>query len=292
MNEDIKIATGLVKPKTTALFFDRIWIPEFYRNHIETYSDIPSCVRFDTLLAEDILPKTDSARMISLSCSDLWEPFEEYNEKQSEHILKKFKNLEEAFMCSVNRNQAIREFVNLCRMRHSLYITPIYLKSTDFEKEFYCGDVENNHEKMCPISIICLKFIPEIIEERLEWKQVLDFRSDIRCVKKLKNFMNWSQVFFKHCTENEILYKCDQMLYQYKNALKKHGILTAVGSFSTVLDMSSAIVNSIPSGINAQIVTSLAAASCLIVFTTNQILDYLEMRNDPIAYIYDVLNIK
>ena len=39
------IATGIVKPKTTALFFNKLWIPDGYENY-DTNCNIPKEIRF------------------------------------------------------------------------------------------------------------------------------------------------------------------------------------------------------------------------------------------------------
>lgn len=39
------IATGIVKPKTTALFFDKLWIPDGYENY-DANCNIPKEIRF------------------------------------------------------------------------------------------------------------------------------------------------------------------------------------------------------------------------------------------------------
>ena len=39
------IATGIVKPKTTALFFDKLWIPDGYENY-DINCNIPKEIRF------------------------------------------------------------------------------------------------------------------------------------------------------------------------------------------------------------------------------------------------------
>lgn len=42
--QKINIATGFVKPKTTSLFFDKIWLPE--DDLIDYQEDIPSNILF------------------------------------------------------------------------------------------------------------------------------------------------------------------------------------------------------------------------------------------------------
>lgn len=78
---------------------------------------------------------------------------------------------------------------------------------------------------------------------------------------------------------------------EYKNALKKHGIETITGGFSTVLTSSAMILKNIGEGINVQSSIGFTIAAGLTVYTVEKYLSYKETRNNPIAYVYDVFKL-
>ena len=141
----------------------------------------------------------------------------------------------------------------------------------------------NNNEN--PVVIICTEQIPSILEEKLEWEQVLEFRHDKKAVEKLIRFRNWVNIELLDCKKEVIISKFELALDEYKNALNKHGIETIAGGFSTVLTSSATILENIGEGINVQMSVGFSVAALLTVFTVEKYLSYKETRNNPIAYI-------
>lgn len=283
------IATGIVKPKTTALFFDKLWIPDGYENY-DINCNIPKEIRFR------INKQLSTNNKYKLRTNSfLIEPLQ-FIEKDIYGVdkIKKLENFKEykgrRFFSSKSRNSGLSKVVFTLKKYYNIDITPIYLNPTQFDIDFNDKKTRiNNIEN--PIVIICTEQIPFILEEKLEWKQVLEFRYDKKSVAKLLRFKNWVNIELLDCKREVIISKFELALDEYKNALKKHGIETIVGGFSTVLSSSAMILENIGDGINVQSSVGLSIATGLTVFTVEKYLSYKETQNNPIAYIYDVLKV-
>lgn len=131
--------------------------------------------------------------------------------------------------------------------------------------------------------------IPSIIEEKLEWEQVIAFKKDKQSVQKLHRFRNWVQTDMIKLDKNEIINVFEKACDEYNQALKKHGILTVIGALSLVLNSSASIIGNIGSDMYQQLATGISITTGLSVFTISQCYSFHETKNAPIAYIYDVL---
>ncbi len=283
------IATGIVKPKTTALFFDKLWIPEGYENY-DINCNIPKEIRFRI---NKPLPMDNEDILITDSFYSNPLPFIERDMYDLSKI-KKLENFKEykgkRFFSSKSRNSGLSKVVFTFKKYFNIDIIPIYLSPTQFdidfnEKKTRINNIEN------PVVIICTEQIPSILEEKLEWEQVLEFRCDKKAVEKLFRFRNWVNIELLDCKREVIISKFELALDEYKNALKKHGIETIAGGFSTVLTSSAMILENIGEGINVQSSVGFSIAAGLTVFTVEKYLSYKETRNNPIAYIYDVFKL-
>lgn len=287
------IATGIVKPKTTALFFDKLWIPDGYENY-DINCNIPKGIRFRinkplTMDVEDKL-KIDTGSFISdpspIIESDIYDlGLDEINKLEN---FKEYKG--KRFFSSKSRNSGLSKIVFTFKKYFNIDIIPIYLSPTQFDIDFKEKKTRINYNEN-PIVIICTEQIPSILEDKLEWKQVIDFRRDKKAVEKLFRFRNWANIELLDCKREVIIGKFELALDEYKNALKKHGIETIVGGFSTVLTSSAMILENIGGGINVQSSVGFSIAAGLTVVTVEKYLSYKEIRNSPIAYIYDVLKL-
>lgn len=284
------IATGIVKPKTTALFFDKLWIPEGYENY-DINCNIPKEIRFrinkPSMEIEDKLTiKTDS--FLSSPLPFIERDIYEFGKIKGLENFKEYKG--KRFFSSKSRNKGLSKVVFTFKKYFNIDITPIYLSPTQFDIDFKEKKTRiNNNEN--PVVIICTEQIPSILEEKLEWEQVLEFRCDKKAVEKLIRFRNWVNIELLDCKKEVILSKFELALDEYKNALKKHGIETIAGGFSTVLTSSAMILENIGEGINIQSSVGLSIVAGLTVFTMEKYLSYKETRNNPIAYIYDVFKL-
>lgn len=319
-NKKLNIATGFVKPKTTSLFFDKIWLPE--DEFIDYQEDIPSEIlfsldyssrkrrknRFDyssfhiSSMANRSAPfsELDFSNFTQMNSMNLREfdfsmlsmansiQFESVKEKELESGNKiKYSDLE--FISSKNRNKGIKIFTSAIKLDYGVDIVPIYIDSSSFEKDFLhpinIADYNISH----PLAI-AMEFIPEIIEEKLEWAQVLDIRRDKKSIKKLQKFRTWINADLLNCGRDEIEAKYSMALDEYKSALKKHGIMTTVGTFSTVFDVTATILENLESSIPISVAAGITIATGLSVFTLSQCYSYFENKNKPIAYVYDLMS--
>lgn len=285
------IATGIVKPKTTALFFDKLWIPDGYENY-DTNCNIPKEIRFriNKPLSIDVKDKleyhtssfySNPLPFIERDIYDLGgikglENFKEYKEKR--------------FFSSKSRNSGLSKVVITLKKYFNIDIVPIYLSPTQFDVDFNEKKTRSNNIEN-PVVIICTEEIPSILEDKLEWDQVIEFRSDKKAVEKLLRFRNWANVELLDCKREIIISKYELALDEYKNALKKHGIETIVGGFSTVLTSSAMILENIGEGLNIQSSVGVSIAAGLTLFTMEKFLSYKETSNNPVAYVYDVFKL-
>ena len=196
----ITIATGLVNPKTTALFFDKLWLPQ--DKVIDYQEDIPS----DIIFRLDSCPRKRTYRSYkpfymhtvantSMRIEEL--DFFKYTHKNASAPFPmdtlgepkiKYSNL--TFQSSKNRNEGIKELTDLVREEYGIDIVPIYIDSCSFELDFESQEKSYSQVKTNPI-VIAMELVPTIIEEKLEWEQVLDIRKDKRTIKKMHNFRTW-----------------------------------------------------------------------------------------------------
>lgn len=282
------IATGIVKPKTTALFFDKLWIPDGYENY-DINCNIPKEIRFrvNKPLSMDIKDKmrTESSSFYSNPIPFIEKDIYDVGEIKKLENFKEYKG--KRFFSSNSRNSGLSKVVFTFKKYFNIDITPIYLSPTQFDIDFKEKKTRiNNNEN--PVVIICTEQIPSILEEKLEWKQVLEFRCDKKAVEKLIRFRNWANIELLDCKREVIISKFELALDEYKNALNKHGIETIIGGFSTVLTSSAMILENIGEGINVQSSVGLSIAAGLTVFTVEKYLSYKQTKTNPIAYIYDV----
>lgn len=298
------IATGFVRPKTTALFFDKIWIPRSlsrtYLGEIMGYADIPDSVRFIEKSEEFFIKNAFTM------CNCPYRSIED----------------EVNFLFSRGRNRAISKLIKEFETMYKLNIVAIFFDKTEFERTLlYAPDINigdylgfdfidingeslDNNEKLkkkikknvehinnetkSPQNAIevCIKLIPEIVEEKLEWKQVEEIRKDKKSFESLRRFWNWFDIEMKDKTNREVEEILETKLEEYKFALKKHGILTIIGGFTTVLSSTSTLLTAILSNKLEIISAGLAVSAGIITFTSDQIAEIFQNRREPIAYIY------
>ncbi|MBD5545790.1 MAG: hypothetical protein HDQ97_00015 [Lachnospiraceae bacterium] len=291
------IATGIVNPKTTSLFFDKLWIPSGYDEIVEE-CNVPNEIRFDLKLSKEIesawkkyiesnlrksffglLDMMIDARFF-VNCAH-WNMCEGGLQRRSEN--------DRIFISSQNRNKGLYEITHFFKSYYNIDITPIYLEPTQFDLDFDKKNFE--HVNAAPIVIVCAELIPSIVEEKLEWEQVKEFRKDSKSVKRLKKFRDWVNIELLGCEKEVIVSKFDMALDKYKDALKKHGIATVTGGFTTVLSSTALVLENIGMGVNVNIATGISVVAGLTALTTSQYLSYREKRNMPIAYVYDVFKL-
>lgn len=342
--EKITYASGLVCPKTTALFFDKIWIPDHKEILVsaygKVYENIPSEITFcendlkktirssnsgllefivgapgngtsnylrssllkDRTFRESILNK-DILANAGISLDDnIKEVIDNWSLDAFKGLLPEKKNMQKkefqglknsncdqggVFLTSNNRNRSLMDTVLYFSRVYGIEMTPIFVEKTEFEKAFSLllkDDFVFEHNAIDA----CIQAIPSVIEEQLSWKQVVETRKDKKAIAKMRKFKNWTSQNLEGKSSSEITDIICSELEDYEDALKKHGIKTAIGGFSTILSGTSSILAVIESSQMELAAAGIAITAGLISFTSDQILDYYEKKNAPIAFIYDV----
>lgn len=301
-NKNDTVATGLERPKTTSLFFDKIWVPPDFKYSpygiAYGFNNIPSeiCIedKNEKKLNEQL--KIMSYAMLNkygpdvFSCTSLDELINA--EKNREVIsLKKNKNIESdfEFLYSNNRNIGIRKIVANFRQIYGIEITPLFINKTKFEECISASLDEQRKDDNCNALEVSINYIPTILEDQLTWEQVLNLRRDKVSKNKLKRLKYWINLELKDKSRDEIVSLLDKMIDDYKFALTKHGILTTIGGFSSILTSSSTVIEAITEDFSGVLSAGFVITAGIITFTTSQIIDLMQTKREPIAFIYDVL---
>lgn len=315
------LATGFVRPKVTALFFDKIWVPESL--HLTSYEyAIPKEVliqekdeliikRRDAPLAgkfyRNATIRNQRYRYDALA-GDLYRRcathncpirFEEYVD--FERIL----NLSEypQYKYSKHRNSAIMINSENFSRKYHLHIAPVYHGLTEFEQDtqqldanqiYMNGSLKYRVKKKQFIHnkdalSICIQDFPSIIEEELSWEHVLDIRNNKKMFQQLKRFTSWSDMFLAGKEPNQIRDILESEIDSYKSSLKEHGIITTIGGFSTIIANATEIA-SIISQPDSPLFPLLSIASVSMAFAASTYFSNYKNRNNPIAYLYNIEN--
>lgn len=327
MNSNLKkgktFATGMVRPKTTALFFDKLWVPDvlsatvmqikspdFYipkeisvenplgeLDYIEAIIDnvykpygpkTLDIFKKDSQLAQflqeiegkllelykkkkPILQKDDSSSRLKYRDDHEFQPRDKIN------IL-----LEKA--TTINRNRVIKELVQEYK-KEGIILTPIYLTPTEYDNYISIED------QQCKAGIeICLDFIPDIVEDKLTWEQVLEFRQDKKTKTKLDRLRRWFNIDLLKKSEEEIKNILGQKLDDYQWALKKHGIQTLVGGSTSIMSFVSGptLLKLLTDSPLAMLSGGVAIGTGAIAWIAKKLIERTDLKRDHVAYIYEV----
>lgn len=304
------LATGFVRPKVTALFFDKLWIPESLLNSSYEY-----------IIPDEVLVKEETELIISKMKKKLAGNYY-FAEIQRNHPVRnypitggKFYQLlqqanvgvsvedsrtiddpyEIKFKYSKNRNNAIMVNAESFYKKYGLYISPIYHNLTEFERDIKSSPVRpksffkkaatllSNKEAVA----ICIEDFPSIVEEELSWEQVLEIRKDKKSIKQLKQFTTWTKRTFPTQSPDEIRDIIASEIDEYKQIIKEYHIRTAVGSFSTLVSSASSIATLLVNQ-NIPLLPTLALMTVPISFLVDHHFLNLKKANNPIAYLYNI----
>lgn len=333
-NKEDKIATGVYRPKTTSLFFDKLWLPDslFFWGFDINCDEIPSelCIKLvfekepgkSNLTKQKVFRKTDynEKKLKTKGFLDFKNTSFNYSSEFPIHHLKNSPFLnrhgEKEYLLSANRNKNLEYLSVFCKLVYGVDIVPVYLDYTEFETSIITHDYERANRilkeytastgkeppqiKMPELSELennrsvsayeaCIKNIPMIVEENLDWKQVLEIRKDKSSIEKIKRFRYWVDLQLEGKSKNEIKEILDQSLDEYKFALKKHGVMTAIGGFTTVLSSASTIISAVMNDFSGIISASFVVTAGITTYTSEQISSYIQTKREPIAFIYDIM---
>jgi hypothetical protein len=302
------VATGFVKPKTTALFFDKIWLPNM---QIDCSKYIPS-----QILLTDIDDKVQAELSMMYwhgICNNLARDYNE--EKKIQKMIVNEKIFPDNFLFSSDRNAAIIEIVEYCRINQCIEMTPIFIEKTVFEKslkwfnrvpfeeqmrlskregmtqEEFDIQFEALSNRKANALEICIKNIPTAVEEKLNWEQITEIRKDKNSFNSIKRFKQRLNAEFIDKSESEIIECFEKAIDDYKFAIKKHGIPTTIGGLSTILTSTASIITSLMDNPLEIISTGFIISAGIFTFTAQQVAEYLEKKREPIAFLYNIDNI-
>jgi hypothetical protein len=241
-------AIALDSPKTAALVFDRVW---------GLGPDIPQEVRFGSatdfefgkMLSMYMLMKKQQAH----GHNRLFPDFTSEQLSESLMLAKKFRKE----LCLSTSSNSVFQFLDLLgdiyketpsppenlnnisaffskrlaeayRQEANLEVYPVYSSEANRDSEYVPGKY--------PVLVIALSNLDLVDEEKLEWKQVLDFRSDSVARRKLSSLHRWADTQMVGHSASDITEEIEARLEDYKWATQKHGIETALGALSATLD--------------------------------------------------------
>lgn len=317
------LATGFVRPKVTALFFDKIWIPESLLDSAFEYSGIPEEVlvfekneliiinkKRSNIAGQLYHRSIHSNRSIRIQSGDMYKLFEQANlsvlpnESSVPNGIFHTDDTEIKFKYSKHRNHAILvNSENFCR-KYKLRISPIFHDLTEFEREAKSVKVEKLYNEGSlrlrfknPNAFlnkdalsICIQDFPNIKEDELSWEQVLEIRKDKRRIQHLKNFTTWTNRILSNKSPDEIRESFEHELELYKDTLRKHGIKTTIGTFSTVVCGSSSIATLLTQP-NSFVLPFLSLAAVILDFSVNTYYSNLDNKK-ILLHIYMILKNK
>lgn len=311
------LATGFVRPKVTALFFDKIWIPGSLLDSSYEFFAIPKEVlvveKEETIIKNSF---NKGAGLYYINGIDHNVPYKTSNIRSGDfykiHVLRNSGVIssrergemdEIKFKYSKNRNHAILVSSENFNRKYGLHISPVFHNLTEFERNIQTLENEklykNNSLKFKlrkpntflnkdAISI-CIQDFPSIKEDELSWEQVLEIRRDTKRIQQLKRFTTWVNRFFVNKSPVEIREIFESELNSYKSTLKEHGVKTAIGAFSTIVSSTSSIASIIAKP-DLFLLPMLSITAVSINFSINTYFANLKNRNNPIAYLYDIEN--
>jgi len=287
MNKNISIkssqltyATGLVSPKTTTLFFDKIWVPSYINEFTAMLLGIDISIPQKYLLQVDV----QEDELITV-----------FFDRNSPYRLPKGDAEIIEYLTSNNRNEGIFRSSKAFWDHHKMIVTPVYFNFTSFET---ANDIHNNYNKHHGLPTegnqfaalsCCIANIPEIVEKELTWQQVSEIKEDRESLKKLRRFKNWMYDIGDSKSEIALTEYLQQVLDDYKSALNKHGILTSVGAMTTIITGGSTIYKALVSDTKSLLMTGIVVTGGVIAYTVTQTINLLEVRHNPVAFLYDLV---
>lgn len=308
VNDDTSYATGFVNPKTTALFFDKLWIPDQYAEQFQIPKelvvnsrdsiDYAMLERLDELsppipeALKTVLKAYYPDGLVPITWVDTAGIALDLKQDPPREVFMLYPD-ESQFITSINRNEALRIVSNLYYQRKKK-IVPIFFNKTDFEESFRIhGSTDYNgrrilykeehflQNKQSQANVIeaTIKNVAMIIEDSLTWDQVKQIRQDKSSIAKLKRFKQWAAKNLTGSTNEEIREYLDNTIEEYEYALKSHGVMTALGGFTTILSSASTVVAALEGTNTGYVAAGAAVSASAISFSVQRLYDLMTIKN-------------
>lgn len=142
-----------------------------------------------------------------------------------------------------------------------------------------------------------LNNVPVVLEQQLTWAQILEFRTDLEARRKYRNLHLWlteAAHFQSEQHASDLIY---QKLEDYRWAIRKHGLRTAVEAISSFVSLSAVVPPAAGLAANAVGLSTLEgalaggalAAAGAAAWIAKRLLDLEDIKrgvNREVAYLY------
>lgn len=139
--------------------------------------------------------------------------------------------------CDNFSNMCIRQYAKQLSTQYSIDPCPIYSTEAEISKDFAAGSHMILQRVVSNLNIVD--------ENKLEWEQIDEFRKDKESRLSYIHFLNYLRERWDIYDTDLFIYEIEKSYYEYKKALKKHGMTTRIGFlkdlFSTEVVLPTAI---------------------------------------------------
>jgi hypothetical protein len=318
-------ATGMVRPKTTALFFDKLWvhpalIKGFSSDELEPYRVPPEVCVSRPMHAADYYDSgerqriyvaskwsvvahtdvTEALRRLKMETWDLRSIFEieaiqhfdeakpEFWERLRERVPSfPFPSWEGDWELYMTTHQRNKAIAFIVRMyaERRIRLTPIYLTPSEYD--------EVTPQESAGLEV-CLDHIPTVVDSEVTWEQVLEFRKDKRSMEMLDRLRRWFAMDLLEKSQDEIRNILGKRLDDYQWAIKKHGLRTVIAGTTSLISFVAgpAALQLLTASPLAAVLGGVTLASGIAAWVTNKLIEKTDIQRDEVAYIYEVRKLK
>ncbi len=259
----------LLKPKTAALFADRVWMQwagEEPRLDFAFGWESPVSVRLAALHAFQYRTADEAER-------ESWKKVTSLSPEAARLVV-----------------SAERQLTSDYHARTGAPIAPLYASVKSRDTQYRPGE--------WPVIVAVAENLGIVAEEALDWRQVLEFRRDHSARTAYRRFVHWLDAEMIDKSAQFIVDEVSARLERYDWAVRKHGLQTVIGAVESTLNTNS-LVGASAAALTVQSLSqqpwfSLLAAGGLLVGRTAvtaavKLIERAEIRNAhrDIAFVYE-----
>ncbi len=204
-NESVGVT--IFKPKTAALFFDRVWrCPGLV-------AKLPNDVTCYGATQMEYMPAIlgMAAQLLEISSTQIVAEVDYPYTTKAWGALSQTRGIAESLFEA-----------------HSIRALPMYDSAEARDAEYQAGDT--------PVLVAAIDGLQVVDENSLDVQQILEFRKDPTAKSKFRRLRHWADKELTGKSSSFISDAISQRLEDYEWALKKHGIITVTGVLSELLD--------------------------------------------------------
>jgi hypothetical protein len=223
-----QVGIAFRSPKTAALAFDKIWAP-FRHMEVTKFGKAPEPDEPDRM--QIVMRTTENYVPPSIRCY--------YGSKEESFVLGHLHTTIIRGLAEAIGNHGQSHTVDDIRLSLERYLSevlseglganvvPTFLDRKERKAQYREGDRSD--------VVQVLSNLPIPLEDSLEWEQVLEFRADVGARTKYRAFVHWLDEKMVGRSLSFIQDAIHLRHYEYKRALRKHGIRTKVGVLERVI---------------------------------------------------------